>query len=53
MMRLPNADSMVVVMETMSPRSSTMEKWLVPDSASPGGASAMARSVISFARLSR
>ncbi len=50
MMRLPKPDSMVVVMATASPFSSTIEKWLVPFSLSPGSARPIARSPMSAAR---
>ena len=54
MMRLPNAASMVVVIDTTLPRASTIEKWLVPRF---GVARRRERhgacSPISFARFSR
>ena len=53
MMRLPKPLSMVVVIATASPFDSTIEKWLVPLSMSPGKARRNERSVISFALRSR
>ena len=50
MTRLPKPASIVVVMATASPFFSTMEKWLVPCSRSPGIARRIDRSPISRAR---
>ena len=54
MMRLPNVASIVVVIEATLPSASTIVRWLVPAaSVSPGRATRMERSPISFALESK
>ena len=54
MMRLPKVDSIVVVIDTMLPSASTIEKWLVPTpSVLPGRAWRMERPLISPALSAR